>query len=580
MDGCLEDDQGDDKRADAGHFREIDGCSTDEKSGSEANDEGPSSGDGCGALRSQSQFSSEVANIAAECQRIALCSGETDEHGDTIKSIHRLTFLRRQAIGLQQQMMTQAGPAQMANTVCKQEIGEGIRRLSGQIAHLSKLIREAQAEARQLTKPLRQARAEPQHESLSNVPNKSTTADGTPARSPTPAVDIRSTSRAGDEEARQLQAALLRSVGVNAERGVIPGKDGAAEEQNSSLDWAALEKALEEAAQTLADVQDNPSPPKRLEETNLANFSQHWGTHPSSSEEDGDKQRTMQEFDLDEDFAHEQLVLTDMALYNYETYHSMSHGTASVGTVDASSAGILGWAACVFDAAKNRSVQQEDQNGDQQPSKRGSGNAKGRGAAKHIFQPQNSATATGPHPPSRADEEEATQLQVALLQSIGVKAKSVGLTRESMHSIAEDEAYDYYYSSDDDGEWSEDSQAGGDYEPNEMGDGGPGSEETDTSSVRRVPHGINMHGNTKEWETKNSSAQFDSSSYSFCSEGSGSLVGGKNSRQSSQTSWQNIASSPVPPRALEPDHVPDKVWAEHESVASSEDWSVLSIDKE
>lgn len=585
MDGRLEDNQGDNKRANVGQSREIDG-STDEKSGGEANDEGPRSGNGRGVRQSQSQFSSEVANIAAECQQIAL-SSKTDGRGGAIKAtiarIHRLTFLRRKAVGLQRQMMIQAGPVQIASTASEKEAGEEICRLSGQIDHLSELLRQ-RAEAQHLTELLRQARAEAKHDSLFNAPNKSTTAGGTPARGPTPTIDLCSTSRADDEDACQLHVAPLRSVGAKAEKGAISGEDGTAEEQNSPLDWSALEIAIEDAAQALADVQDNPSPPRGLvssprpSEKSFSNFSQYWAAHPSSSEEAEEMQRTTQDFDLDEDFAQEQLVLTDLALYNYETYHSMSHGTASVVTVDASSAGILGWAACTFDAAKNPNTraQEEDQTSEQQLSKRESGNAQGIGAATDVVRSPNPTAAKEAHPPSRADEEEATQLQVALLQSLGVKAKSVGLMREPIHPIGENEAYDYYYSSDEDGEWSEDSQAG----DHEVGGGGPGGEEADISSVRRVSHGTNGHGNTKQGETKNSSAQGDSSSYSFCGEGSRSHVGGKNSRESSQTSWQNIASLPVPPSALQVDRVPDEVRTDQESVATSEDWSVLSIDKE
>ena len=99
-----------------------------------------------------------------------------------------------------------------------------------------------------------------------------------------------------------------------------------------------------------------------------------------------------------EDDDDEEQVLVDLALFNYETFYGLEHGTATLDRVAASSAGILGWAACTLPVV---SKQKDD--------------------FAEKGEPQFSHSCDAEQPPTLlppGDDEEARQIQMALLESL------------------------------------------------------------------------------------------------------------------------------------------------------------------
>ena len=115
--------------------------------------------------------------------------------------------------------------------------------------------------------------------------------------------------------------------------------------------------------------------------------------------------------------------IVDVALYNYECFYGMSHGTATFDLVQSTSAGIAGWAASVI------------QEGTKNPASKTKQDTLSE--AEQKKQPENQV---------RRDAEEDRQLQMALLESIGAcpSRAEAAFTYEDTYLSSNDYAYDSY----------------------------------------------------------------------------------------------------------------------------------------
>ena len=110
-----------------------------------------------------------------------------------------------------------------------------------------------------------------------------------------------------------------------------------------------------------------------------------------------------------------------IAKYNYETFYSLPHGSVPEVMVVHSSAGIAGWSSCVLTEPANEARPQEDAT-----CKKRSFDAE----KEESSEAELNTTEESPLPAKKAksaiqrrgDEEEAAQLRLALLQSVGVNA--------------------------------------------------------------------------------------------------------------------------------------------------------------
>ena len=120
--------------------------------------------------------------------------------------------------------------------------------------------------------------------------------------------------------------------------------------------------------------------------------------------------------------AHYDDAVIAVALYNYETFHGLEHGTAFFEHVVDTSAGIAGWAAAILEAPISRGGSSEDTT-----------------VAKQEVSV-----------PARGDKEEACLLQLALLESVGACPKHTWQNEKPRISSNEDDDGDepYYYSDD------------------------------------------------------------------------------------------------------------------------------------
>lgn len=140
-------------------------------------------------------------------------------------------------------------------------------------------------------------------------------------------------------------------------------------------------------------------------------------------------------------------AVIDVALYNYEAFHGMEHGTAPFGVVHATSADIIGWAAC--------SIPDE----------------------QDVLPPVDSKSEPIPsdkpvEPKARRDLEEDQRLQIALLESVGACPNRF---ESSMHDYSCEE------SSCSEGEWSEYDYDESEEEDGEENEGGEQENRKDTA---------------------------------------------------------------------------------------------------
>jgi hypothetical protein len=109
----------------------------------------------------------------------------------------------------------------------------------------------------------------------------------------------------------------------------------------------------------------------------------------------------------DETYAYEDesdVVLT-VAQYNYETFYNLKPGTATAAILEHTSAGITGWASCVLDETPNKPRSEQDDSYTKQELK-----------TEVVLPP----SAKSPPRHRIGDEEESRELQMALLESLGV----------------------------------------------------------------------------------------------------------------------------------------------------------------
>lgn len=109
----------------------------------------------------------------------------------------------------------------------------------------------------------------------------------------------------------------------------------------------------------------------------------------------------------DETYAYEDesdVVLT-VAQHNYETFYNLKPGTATAAILEHTSAGITGWASCVLDETQNKPRSEEEGSYTKQELK-----------TEVVLPPSDKS------PPRHriGDEEESRELQMALLESLGV----------------------------------------------------------------------------------------------------------------------------------------------------------------
>jgi hypothetical protein len=125
------------------------------------------------------------------------------------------------------------------------------------------------------------------------------------------------------------------------------------------------------------------------------------------------------------DSAGDQAVI-DVALYNYEMFHNLLPGTATFTMVHGTSAGIEGWATAV--------ISEETPNAGQEAA-----NASVNSMSERRK----------PGRKSRGDEEEALQLQIALLESVGAKPNRLKDMPSEDDDDDDDGDYLYGYDSND-----------------------------------------------------------------------------------------------------------------------------------
>ena len=128
-------------------------------------------------------------------------------------------------------------------------------------------------------------------------------------------------------------------------------------------------------------------------------------------------------------------AVVDVAMYNYESFHGLEHGTAAFGDVASTSAGINGWAACTIQEEQDPPISEDDQTDEE-------------------------CTPRPDNPKKRSDPEEDRQLQIALLESIGACPRRLDVCEFSTNdsSCSEGEWSDSDYDYDEEEEEEEDEE--------------------------------------------------------------------------------------------------------------------------
>mmetsp|Transcript_12763 Transcript_12763/g.18125 ORF Transcript_12763/g.18125 Transcript_12763/m.18125 type:complete len:740 (-) Transcript_12763:125-2344(-) len=119
--------------------------------------------------------------------------------------------------------------------------------------------------------------------------------------------------------------------------------------------------------------------------------------------------------------------LLSVALYNYEIFHSLELGSATLKHLEASSAGVAGWASASITVAEGHTAVQTDSS---------CGSASSAVSTDNV---NHLATATASR---KGDEEEDMQLRIALLKSIGVKADCKAYLSSTYGNYASQESKD------------------------------------------------------------------------------------------------------------------------------------------
>ena len=152
--------------------------------------------------------------------------------------------------------------------------------------------------------------------------------------------------------------------------------------------------------------------------------------------------------------------LLTIAKYNYETFYSLPHGTVTRAEIVSSSAGIFGWGSCVLTESPSEARPQlESASCDKKPFD----TKKEESSETELLSPSGESPApskltmkTRTAAQRRGDEEEAAQLRLALLQSVGVKVDYDAPDDKSRDNFETDhDAEEVCYEYDEDGSSSE-----------------------------------------------------------------------------------------------------------------------------
>lgn len=134
----------------------------------------------------------------------------------------------------------------------------------------------------------------------------------------------------------------------------------------------------------------------------------------------------------EEEYQNESAIMLALAQQNYETFYKLKAGTVTSVILEHTSAGIAGWASCVLNEAPTKKSKSPDD----------------AGKKRKLEDPQESISCR-----KRGDDVEARELQLALLESIGVDV-GVEAKRSLLHDVNPSIAESGEDESEDEGNWS------------------------------------------------------------------------------------------------------------------------------